>query len=121
MKVLAKLRRGVIEIAAGNDCFYAEPSFLQCAYLLWTFRNFRRLSIHVLNPRQRQIVERLSEVAYIRDSKRINPALVIGRAEFSALPPSKRRGTAVQQVTRVSLRLGYVRFFGSRVRPVGQR
>ena len=96
MKVLAKLRRGVIEIAAGNDCFYAEPSFLQCAYLLWTFRNFRRLSVHVLNPRQRQIVERLSEVAYIRDSKRINPALVIGRAEFSALPPSKRRGTAVQ-------------------------
>src|SRR5438270_6744339 len=87
----------MIEIAAGNDCFYAEPSFLQCAYLLWTFRNFRRLSVQVLNPRQRQIVERLSEVAYVRDSKRINPALVIGRAEFPAPPPSKRRGPVVLQ------------------------
>lgn len=89
MKVLAKLRRGVLEIAAGDQCRYAEPSFLQRAYLVWTFRNFRRLSVRVLNQRQREIAERLSHFAEIREPKRIDPALVIGRAEFPAFPVRK--------------------------------
>jgi hypothetical protein len=92
VKVLAKLRHGVVEIAAGDDCRYADPSFLQRAYLLWTFRNFRRLSVRILNQRQRRILERLSDVALTEQGKGIDPAVVIGRAEFPALqarkPPS---------------------------------
>lgn len=89
MKVLAKLRRGVLEIAAGDECRYVEPSFLQRAYLVWTFRNFRRLPVRVLNQRQREIVERLSHFAEIREPKRSDSALVIGRAEFPAFPVRK--------------------------------
>jgi len=92
VRVLAKLRRGVVEIAAGDDCRYADPSFLQRAYLLWTFRNFRRLSVRILNQRQRRILERLSDTARTDEGKGIDPAVVIGRAEFPALqarkPPS---------------------------------
>lgn len=95
MKVFAKLRRGVVEIAVGDDCRYAEPSFLQRAYLLWTFRNFRRLSVRALNQRQRQIVERLSDTEHTAEAKRIDPALVIGRAEFPALPLRKPLGPVV--------------------------
>jgi Gram-negative bacterial TonB protein C-terminal len=89
VKVLAKLRRGVVELAAGDECLYAEPTFFQRAYLLWTFRNFRRLSVRVLNDRQRQIVERLSQAAHSTEAKKINPELVIGRAEFAKLPAKK--------------------------------
>jgi len=89
VKVLSKLRRGVVELAAGDECLYAEPTFFQRAYLLWTFRNFRRLSVRVLNDRQRQIVERLSQAAHSTEAKKINPELVIGRAEFAKLPARK--------------------------------
>jgi periplasmic protein TonB len=92
VKVLAKLSRGVVEIVVGDEYRYANPSFLQRAYLLWTFRNFRRLSVRILNPRQRQILERLSNTARTAKGRRIDPALVIGRAEFPTLlarkPPS---------------------------------
>jgi hypothetical protein len=88
VKVFAKLRRGVLEIASGDECLYAEPSLLQRAYLLWTFRNFQRLSVRVLNRRQRQIVDELAQTAHAARAGRINLALVIGRAEF---PPSSAR------------------------------
>lgn len=90
MKLLAKLRRGVIELAAQDECLYAQPSFLQRAYLLWTFRNFRRLSVRVLNDRQRRMVERLAEMAHDAKTQKINPQLVIGRAEFAKLPAPKQ-------------------------------
>jgi len=86
VRLLAKLRHGVVEICAGDECRYAEPTLLQRAYLLWTFRNFRRLSVRVLNPRQRQIIERLSDFAHRADGKGMNSALVIGRAELGAFP-----------------------------------
>ena len=89
MKVLVKLSRGVLEIAAGDECRYAKPSFLQRAYLVWTFRNFRRLSVRVLNKRQREMVERLSHFAETCEPKRIDPAQVIGRAEFPTFPVRK--------------------------------
>ena len=89
MKVLDKLRRGVVELAAGDECRYAEPSFLQRAYLIWTFRNFRRLSVRILNQTQLKMVECLSQTAYGAANKKTNPAPVIGRAEFAAFPPRK--------------------------------
>ena len=89
MKVLVKLRRGVLEIAAGDERRYTKPSFLQRAYLVWTFRNFRRLSVRVLNKRQREMVERLAHLAEICEPRRIDPAQVIGRAEFPTFPVRK--------------------------------
>ena len=95
MKWLAKLRRGVLEITAGDKCLYADPTFLQRAHLVWTFRNFRRLSVRVLSQRQRQLVERLCGSAHSPEAKRIDAALVIGRAEFVKLPARKPLETVI--------------------------
>jgi len=104
VKLLAKLRHGVVEICAGDECRYAEPTLLQRAYLLWTFRNFRRLSVRVLNPRQRQIIERLSDFAHRADAKGMNSALVIGRAELGAFPFHRPSIVALpKQITAVQL------------------
>jgi len=104
VKLLAKLRHGVVEICAGDECRYAEPTLLQRAYLLWTFRNFRRLSVRVLNPRQRQIIERLSDFAHRADAKGMNSALVIGRAELGSFPLHRPPTVALpKQITAVQL------------------
>ena len=89
MRLLAKLRSGVLEIAVGDECRYAKPSFLQRAYLIWTFRNFRRLSVRVLNQSQCEMVEHLSQTATAVENKKIDPTLTIGRIEFAAFPARK--------------------------------
>ena len=104
MKVLAKLRRGVVEIAAQDECLYTHPTFCQRAYLLWTFRNFRRLSVRVLNDRQRRLVERLSQAAHGGETQKITPELVIGRAEFAKLPvPKPLEWISVAQIRETPL------------------
>ena len=104
MKVLAKLRRGVVEIAAQDECLYAHLTFFQRAYLLWTFRNFRRLSVRVLNDRQRRLVERLAQAAHGGETQRITPELVIGRAEFAKLPlPKSLEWISVPQIRETRL------------------
>lgn len=116
MKVLAKLRRGVLEIAAGDECLYADPTFLQRAHLVWTFRNFRRLSVSILNQRQRQLVERLCESAHIAGTKRINSELIIGRAEFVKLPAQKPLKTVIVrqlgETPHAAARMGRLRSVG---------
>ena len=116
MKVLAKLRRGVLEIAAGGECLYADPTFLQRAHLVWTFRNFRRLSVSVLNERQRQLVERLCHSAHTAETKRISPELIIGRAEFVKLPPRKPLETVIVrqlgETPHAAARIGRLRSVG---------
>ncbi|MFL6439711.1 MAG: energy transducer TonB [Terriglobales bacterium] len=81
--LFAKMRHGVVEIAAGEERCYVEPPALQRIHLLWTFRNFRRLSASVLSHRQQQILEHLVEISQQRAGERVDPDLVIGRAEFS--------------------------------------
>ena len=61
--LFAKMRHGVVEIAAGEERCYVEPPALQRIHLLWTFRNFRRLSASVLSHRQQQVLEQLVQVA----------------------------------------------------------
>lgn len=87
--LFAKMRHGVLEIAAGDERCYVEPPTLQRLSLLWTFRNFRRLSVSVLSHRQQQILEQLLEIAQQPSGERVNPELVIGRAEFSTYPRLK--------------------------------
>jgi TonB family protein len=55
-----------------------ELSFWQRVYLLWTFRNFRRLSISLFNPRERALLNALyaSGERVAPDSP--DPSLVIG-------------------------------------------
>jgi len=89
VKLLAKLSGGVLEVTAGDECRHAELSLLERAYLIWTFRNFRRLSVRVLNQPQREMVERLSQTAHVAETKKINPKLIIGRVEFAAFPVRK--------------------------------
>ena len=121
MKVLAKLRRGVLEITTANDCFYAEPSFWQRVYLLWTFRNFRRLSVRVLNQTQRQMIDRLSDAAHTAEAKGINPTLVIGRAEFSALPARKPLGPVINRSAQRTVETQHAASGTHRLRSVNEQ
>jgi hypothetical protein len=110
--LFAKMRHGVIEIAAGEERCYVEPPALQRIHLLWTFRNFRRLSASVLSHRQQQVLEHLVDISQQRAGERVDPNLVIGRAEFStylklnsaALPKVRNPGarTSVGQPQRTS-------------------
>jgi hypothetical protein len=85
--LFAKMRHGVVEIAAGDERGYVEPPALQRLHLLWTFRNFHRLSVSVLSHRQQQMLEQLS--TWQRSGERVDPEFVIGRAEFSTYPRIK--------------------------------
>jgi hypothetical protein len=91
--LLAKLRQGVVEIATTHDCRYAETTLVESAYLIWTFRNFRRLPAAVLSQRQRRILERLAHAA--RADVHVAPHLVIGRVEFVHWPRCNPRPPAV--------------------------
>jgi len=83
---IAKIRDGLVEIYCDGECRYVRPSFWERSYLLWVFRNFRRLPVQVLSSGQQQMLERLARRARAPlRSERIDPLLVIGRAEFSRL------------------------------------
>jgi hypothetical protein len=100
--LFAKMRHGVVEIAAGEERCYVEPPALQRIHLLWTFRNFRRLSASVLSHRQQQVLEQLVEVARQGAAERVDPDLVIGRAEFSTY--LKHNSTALPKLQNQSAR-----------------
>jgi TonB-like protein len=93
--LFAKMRHGVVEIAAGDERGYVEPPALQRLHLLWTFRNFHRLSVSVLSHRQQQMLEQLS--TWQRSGERVDPEFVIGRAEFSTYPRIKLPAPAESQ------------------------
>jgi hypothetical protein len=95
--LFAKMRHGVVEIAAGDERCYVEPPALQRLHLLWTFRNFHRLSVSVLSHKQQQMLEQLSDLTRQRSAERVDPEFVIGRAEFSAYPRIKLAGLAETQ------------------------
>jgi len=61
-----KLRSGVLELATETGPLYVAPTLLERAYLLWTFRNFPRLSRLVLNDRQRELIDKLCRASNLR-------------------------------------------------------
>jgi len=78
---LDKLQFGFLLFETQQGLVRVELSLWQRLYLLWTFRNFRQLSMPLLNPRQRTLVN-----ALFRDSPGIvshshDPLLAIGVVE----------------------------------------
>jgi hypothetical protein len=56
---IERLLYGVLRVLTPLGPRYLGPSFLERAYLLWTFRNFTSLPLAVLNHRQQKLVDRL--------------------------------------------------------------
>ena len=79
--LLQKIRSGLVELRTKSGLVYVSPSFSERLYLLWTFRNFRRLPLQVLNRRQRQVVERLGQTAAVAKSDSVPRNNLIGSVE----------------------------------------
>ena len=56
---IEKLSDGVLAVDTPIGPRYVQPSFLQRAFLIWTFRNFVSLPQQVLRPWQLGLIERL--------------------------------------------------------------
>ena len=76
-----KLRSGLLELSTDSGPVYATPSIAERIYLLWTFRNFRRLPRQVLNQRQQQLIDRLSRSPSLRQRAPAAGARIIGVVE----------------------------------------
>ena len=83
---LGKLQSGYLLYETQQGMVRVEPSFGQRFYLLWTFRNFRQLSIPLLNSRQRALVNALFRTPAGVVSGSSDPLLVIGVVE-NFVPP----------------------------------
>ena len=80
---IEKLTRGVLEIDTPIGSRYVQPSLLQRASLIWTFRNFGSLPQQVLRPWQCRLVDQLcSENRFVSFSAaKGEDWTVIGRVE----------------------------------------
>jgi hypothetical protein len=84
---IQKLADGVIEIDTPIGPRYVQPSFLERASLLWTFRNFPSLPQQVLRPREQRLIDRLwSENRFVPMSIDGLSHPVIGRIERRPTP-----------------------------------
>jgi TonB family protein len=84
---LARLESGLLLFETPQGLVPVELSFSQRVYLLWTFRNFRQLSLPLLNPRQGALVNALAQNAPVGVSNSYDPSLVIGLVEDFVMPP----------------------------------
>jgi TonB family protein len=84
---LDRLESGFLLFETQQGLVRAELTFRQRIYLLWTFRHFRQLSMLLLNPRQRALVNSLyhNNVGVVTDLDDSWP--VIGTIE-SFVPPT---------------------------------
>ena len=78
---LNRLQSGFLLFETQRGLVRVELSLWQRIYLLWTFRNFRKLSIPLLNPRQRTLVNALFRNNADVVSHSDNPLPVIGVVE----------------------------------------
>lgn len=86
--LLDKLESGFLLLQTRQGLVAVEPSsFWQRAYLLWTFRNFRQLSLPLLNSRQTALINNLFREHPEAVSHRYDPWLVIGLVENFVPPP----------------------------------
>jgi len=93
---LDRLQSGFLLFETQQGLVRVELSLWQRIYLLWTFRNFRRLPIPLLNSRQRALVNALFHNNAGVVSHSHNPLLVIGVLENS-VPPTVRIGASPAQ------------------------
>jgi hypothetical protein len=85
--LLNKLESGFLLFQTQQGLVAVEPSFWQRVYLLWTFRNFRQLSLSLLNPRQTALINNLFRQHAPVDSDEYEPSLEIGVVE-NFMPPA---------------------------------
>jgi hypothetical protein len=86
---LNRLQSGFLLFETQHGLVRVELSLWQRIYLLWTFRNFRQLSIPLLNPRQRTLVNALFRNSAGVVSPPHNLLPVIGIIE-NFVPPTVR-------------------------------
>ena len=84
--LLNKLESGFLLFQTQQGLVAVEPSFWQRVYLLWTFRNFRQLSLPLLNPRQTALINNLFRQHAMVVSHEYEPSLEIGVVENFAPP-----------------------------------
>src|ERR1700687_6333689 len=84
-----RLQSGLLLFETQHGLVRVELSLWQRIYLLWTFRNFRQLSIPLLNPRQRTLVNPLFRSNAGVGSHSHNALPVIGVVE-NFVPPTVR-------------------------------
>ena len=120
---LDRLQSGFLVFGTAQGLVRGDPSFWQRVYLLWTFRNFRRLSIPLLNSRQRELVYALYRDGAGPVSPLHNPWLAIGVVENFVPPPmqigaspapKKERPKVVAPLAEVAGKLGAVLWSTSR-------
>ncbi len=82
-----KLSDGVVELDTPIGPRYVQPSFLQRAYLIWTFRNFFSLPQQVLRPWEIRLIDQLcNENRFVALMAGSHDRPVIGRVE-RRMPP----------------------------------
>lgn len=97
--LLDKLESGFLLLQTRQGLVAVEPSsFWQRAYLLWTFRNFRQLSLPLLNSRQTALINNLFREHPETVSHKYDPWLVIGVVENFAPPPIVIDDTLAAQI-----------------------
>jgi len=99
--LLTKLESGFLLFKTQQGLVAVEPSFWQRVYLLWTFRNFRQLSLPLLNPRQTALINNLFRQHAAVVSHEYEPSLQIGVVE-NFVPPSIEVGAALAAKTDAS-------------------
>ncbi len=87
--ILNKLESGLLLFDTPQGYVAVEPSFRERVYLLWTFRNFRQLSLPLLNARQIALVRDLARKNAGAKLERYDALRVIGVVENFALPTKK--------------------------------
>ena len=97
--LLDKLESGFLLLQTRQGLVAVEPSsFWQRAYLLWTFRNFRQLSLPLLNTRQTALINNLFRGHPEAVSHKYDPWLVIGVVENFVPPPIVIDATLAAQI-----------------------
>jgi len=96
---LDKLQFGFLQFETQQGWVRVELCLWQRLYLLWTFRNFRRLSTPLLNPRQRRLVNALFRTSAAVPHSR-DPLLAIGVVENFVLATAPTGAPPVPQRER---------------------
>ncbi|MGA7631559.1 MAG: hypothetical protein WCB11_12380 [Terriglobales bacterium] len=89
---IEKLTDGVLELDTPIGPRYVQPSFVQRAYLIWTFRNFFSLPQQVLRPWQLRLIDRLL------NENRFVSVSVVGAHDRPVIGKIERRATAQAEV-----------------------
>lgn len=122
MPVIAqKICSGLVELRTNGGLLYASPSVWQRIYLLWTFRNFRRLPQQVLNKRQRQLIQTLGRTALISRPGPIAMPPIIGSVENVEITDVEKRSLAnSEKLITISPRAAVRRAVGSYSVPIAR-